>query len=243
MIRKSRVLALVLCSLVCFSGCHKNETYSVEISTPDFKQNGTGDLTFYSLGDDEENSINVSELEFPDKKPIPEGGWTYDTLMDSIWINGKNVHFPCKFEDLGDGFEFNEEYLYVLEDGYVTEVALTYKDQNSNYNDYSIIVRIYDETKTDYTKGNIFLFDTFKFGNKDNYLPVYINGITFKSNIIEMRDYCGYYTSEYTHEITNTFSVSTDIELIDTSNNSLNTHIGGDEQIGVYSIAIQSSKK
>ena len=38
--------------------------------------------------------------------PIPEGGWTEETILDVTYINGKPLKLPCAFDDLGEGFEY-----------------------------------------------------------------------------------------------------------------------------------------
>lgn len=36
--------------------------------------------------------------------PIPEDGWTYETILDKVRINVEKVDFPFTLNDLGDGF-------------------------------------------------------------------------------------------------------------------------------------------
>ena len=51
----------------------------------------------------------VSTVSMPDPVPVPEGGWTDETLKDVIYINGKNLDLPCTVDDLGDGFEIEPD--------------------------------------------------------------------------------------------------------------------------------------
>ena len=66
-----------------------------------------------------ETQSTASTVSMPDPVPVPEGGWTDETIKDVIYINGKNLELPCTEDDLGDGFEIepNEEADKEIEKG------------------------------------------------------------------------------------------------------------------------------
>jgi len=78
-----------------------------------FSMAGCGDVKDDSSAVDSTAAaaVNTESMETPpdlpeiEPVPVPEGGWTDETINDVTYINGKKINFPCKFKDLGEGFE------------------------------------------------------------------------------------------------------------------------------------------
>ncbi len=79
---KKRILALFLTAVLTFSlsSCKQTENVPSEVTA-------------------------VTEIE---TIPVPEGGWTRESLNDVIYINGVNYEFPLTLEKLGEDYECDE---------------------------------------------------------------------------------------------------------------------------------------
>lgn len=86
--------AVLLCGL---TGCNKNGTSSSESS----------------LGDSQNISADNSIEDF-EPVPVPDGGWTAESLAKTIRINGKELPQPFTCESLGDGYEIKSENIGVF---------------------------------------------------------------------------------------------------------------------------------
>lgn len=40
--------------------------------------------------------------------PVPDGGWTFETLSETIRINGKSITLPFCIDQLGEDYVFDE---------------------------------------------------------------------------------------------------------------------------------------
>ena len=78
-------LALISTMLLTFTACDKKENSSEN------SQSG-------QTGNSEPVSINVDPI------PVPEGGWTVETLSKTICIDGKVISNPFKIESLGSDY-------------------------------------------------------------------------------------------------------------------------------------------
>ena len=58
--------------------------------------------------------------------PVPEGGWTDETINDVTYINGKKINFPCKFKDLGEGFEIFPDDIELNKEKKTALVSVSY---------------------------------------------------------------------------------------------------------------------
>ncbi len=99
-LRKSAIV-LTAIMMMCASGCANSEkNENADKSDKTEKSNSSVVTTTVA------NTVSM-----PEPIPVPEGGWTDETIKDVIYINGKNLQFPCTIDDLGDGFEIelNEE--------------------------------------------------------------------------------------------------------------------------------------
>jgi len=182
-----------------------------------------------------ENSVSKSEsaqLIFPEKKPIPEGGWTYETIMDSIWVNGQYVRFPCKLEDLGEGFEFVEdEEIFFQKDNNTRTFSRLY------FNKIPVAsVSVLDETGFDYVNNGYIdgIVMGYDFERIEN-MPIAINGITLGDSVDYLYEYFFDYISYYDEHMNAT---GFRIELYDMNDNFISIGISGSEIEGVRSIGI-----
>ena len=177
---------------------------------------GCGDVTDDSSAADSTAAaaVKTESVETPpelpeiEPVPVPEGGWTEETIQDVIYINGNNVHLPCKFEEFGDGFEISiDEYTKFNDDNHA---FVTYK-----YNDIMIGVMGIDNctNKADLQSGDIVYLvcdsDLLEDGS-NNRVPISLNGVTLGSSKEEVEKYLGF-------EMT---------EVVKDSNYSCDAHIG-----------------
>ncbi len=81
---------------------------------------------------------DAAETEKPERKPIPEGGWTYETLSECVWIDGKYVSFPLDVSDFSSDFTF--EPYYTSDDKTIIDVEVYHKEE------YVGSARIVDES-------------------------------------------------------------------------------------------------
>ena len=103
---KRRIFGLFLCSVMLVGsvcGCEsKNESV-----------NDNSVSTEAAVIPDDVKA-KVKEAAFMESVPIPENGWTDETLLDTVRINGEKVEFPFCLNDLGDGFmPIKDEWQYI----------------------------------------------------------------------------------------------------------------------------------
>ena len=153
--------------------------------------------------------------------PIPEGGWTEETIQDVIYINGNNVHLPCKFEEFGDGFEISiDEYTKFKEHNDYNYASVTYK-----YNNVMIgLMSIGNCTNQDELQSGDIRFiscdsDLLEDGS-NNRVPISLNGVTLGSSKEEVEKYLGFemielvQDSDYSYDANvGNFSISFTIEV------------------------------
>ena len=151
-----------------------------------FSMSGCGDVSDSSSAESAKDALaNTESVETPpelpdiEPVPVPEGGWTEETIQDVIYINGKNVHLPCKFEEFGDGFEISiDEYTKFNDDNHA---FVTYKyndimiggmgiDNCANQDELQSGDVVYIWCSTDYLEDG-----------SDNRAPVSINGVSLGS--------------------------------------------------------------
>lgn len=172
---KLRKTAIVLTAIMmmCASGCANSEkNENADKSDKTEKSNSSVVTTTVA------NTVSM-----PEPIPVPEGGWTDETIKDVIYINGKNLQFPCTIDDLGDGFEIelNEEAdKEMKEDG-----SAVY---HLNYcGDFVGFVGMRESDK-------IYLLDFDAFDSPiENYpdIPFSVNGVTIGTPISEVREIMG----------------------------------------------------
>ena len=170
------------------------------------------------------SSSKVSnKLQYPEPQPIPEDGWTYETLNERIWVNGNYISLPCKFSDLGAGFDVSTENRFFQYGDDKFEVGLLYKGKNIG----NINVSCKD---SDYKSSIVEGFTVFYIDNvEDAEYPVAINGVTIGSEISLAEKFIGtsemnnlYYFSKdfdyngktYTYCVCNTFPDTPKITFI-----------------------------
>ena len=80
---KYTAVALTALMMMCASAC----TNSDKTEKPE-KSESTASSTA-------ETQSTASTVSMPDPVPVPEGGWTDETIKDVIYINGKNLELSC----------------------------------------------------------------------------------------------------------------------------------------------------
>lgn len=55
-----------------------------------------------------QNSVRQKLRSVSEQEPaaVPENGWTDETLLDVIYINGEKLTVPFTLNNLGEGFDF-----------------------------------------------------------------------------------------------------------------------------------------
>lgn len=82
-------------------------------------------------GDNKPDSITDSPSEVFDPVPVPEDGWTAESLSKTIRINGKALPEPFTCEGLGDGYKLKNDNGYMFlyfNNKYAAQVR--FKDQS-----------------------------------------------------------------------------------------------------------------
>lgn len=187
--------SLVLCSAAltsCKNTTPDKEKSSVQSSAADEQSSEAekGDESKVPAEKEEKKSKeNIPEIE---PIPVPEGGWTDETLNNVIYINGKNVKMPCKFSDFGEGFEL------VTDDDRVDVDKKTnslYADCSYNGNciallamsDCTDISEINDKNIRSILCSSDYGGDGF-----DNYAPISINGVELGSDVKDAEKYLNF---------------------------------------------------
>ncbi|MBQ8966595.1 hypothetical protein [Ruminococcus sp.] len=123
----------------------------------------------------------------PAPVPVPEEGWTDETLGDVIYLNGKKLQLPCYVEDLGEGFEVepDEEREKNLEDkGYSTFFL--------DYYGYNVGVISLKGADRKVISLDLTCYDDYdKLVKEYPKLPFSVNGVTIGSSIEDMRTNLG----------------------------------------------------
>ncbi|MBQ8966594.1 hypothetical protein [Ruminococcus sp.] len=129
-----------------------------------------------------------ADFSAPDPVPVPEGGWTDETLKDVIYINDKNFDLPCTVDDLGDGFEIepDKEADKELEDKGSASYDLDYYGYNVGY----IIKMEKDTISSIYFESGTFQFSS-DVREDYPYVPFSINGVTIGMPFSEAKEIIG----------------------------------------------------
>lgn len=146
----------------------------------------------------------ASTVSMPDPVPVPEGGWTDETIKDVIYINGKNLELPCTIDDLGDGFEIvpNEE-----SDERMKEKGSASYDLN--YYGYDVGVVSLKDNGEKLTSISLFaceLSDVGTFNEDFPNVPFSINGVAIGTPYSEVQKNLGEEFSYEDYSITDTHS-------------------------------------
>lgn len=113
---------------------------------------------------------------------VPEGGWTDETLVDVMYINGEKTHFPSCLDDFGEGFDAikgNPQYFKLNNDGSVN-AGLNF------YGDFVGVCSVLDCENADTVctsrlKAISFSYDESDTENYPEIYPISINGVTIGS--------------------------------------------------------------
>ncbi|MBR5513569.1 MAG: hypothetical protein IKV85_06245 [Ruminococcus sp.] len=194
---KRKILSLFLCSVmltgsVC--GCEsKNESIN------DNSVNTEATVM------PNEVKAKVKEAAFMESVSIPENGWTDETLLDTVRINGEKVEFPFCLNDLGNGFvPIKDEWQYIKDGEGKSNVE--YYQNNfcmiTTYNTSDLNNIANDEIR----KFQIWIDDDDII--KGDY-PICINGVTIGSDYDEIHEKLGFEPSETGNPDSNTKGIFT----------------------------------
>ena len=177
---KRKIFSLFLCSMMLSSVVYGCES----------KENNINDKSVSTEAAvmPDEVKAKVRKAAFMESVPIPENGWTDETLLDTIRINGEKVEFPFCLNDLGDGFVPIKDKWQYIKDGEGKSNVEYYQNNfcmitTYNTSDLSNIAN--DEIK----KFQIWIDD-------DNIVkgdyPISINGVTIGSDYDEIYEKLGF---------------------------------------------------
>ena len=128
-----------------------------------------------------------ADFSAPDPVPVPEEGWTDETLGDVIYLNGKKLQLPCYVEDLGEGFEVepDEEHEKKLEDiGHATFFL--------DYYGYNVGVIGLKGADRKVIRLDLTCYDDYdKLVKEYPKLPFSVNGVTIGSSFEDMKTNLG----------------------------------------------------
>ena len=174
---KRSAVVLTAIMMMCASGCANSEKKeNIDKSDKTEKSNSSVVTTTVA-----------STVSMPEPIPVPEGGWTDETIKDVIYINGKNLQLPCTIDDLGDGFEIvpDKEADKKLEEKGFAAYFL-------KYNGIEVGVVIIKEDKI-----RVLTFDCSDYNDptkiREDYpeIPFSVNGITIGTPISKVNDIMG----------------------------------------------------
>ena len=124
-------------------------------------------------------------LEYPKPQPIPESGWTYETLSNLFWVNGNYISLPCSFNDLGDGFDISTDSYFRDYGNNFYAVALMYNEKEIGS------VQIHSDDNN-YLNGNVEgIMIYYTESHSDSEYPIAINGITIGTETGVAEKYIG----------------------------------------------------
>ncbi|MCR5539609.1 MAG: hypothetical protein K6F71_02060 [Ruminococcus sp.] len=92
---KIKFMAVILTAfmMMCASACANSE----KTDKPE-----KAESTAYSTAETQSTASTVS---MPDPVPVPEGGWTYKDVIETVAVDGKTLKEGFTADDLGDGYE------------------------------------------------------------------------------------------------------------------------------------------
>lgn len=178
---KRKILNLFLCSMMLSSVIYGCES----------KENNINDKSVSTEAAvmPDEVKAKVRKAAFMESVPIPENGWTDETLLDTIRINGEKVEFPFCLNDLGDGFVPIKDERQYIKNGegrstveyYQNNICLiitsSTTDLNNISNDKLRQFSIEAENNADIVKGDF---------------PISVNGVTIGSDYDEIYEKLGF---------------------------------------------------
>lgn len=177
---KFKRLAVVLTAIMmmCASGCTNSEKNENADKADKIEKSNSSAVT----------TTVANTVTMPEPIPVPEGGWTDETIKDVIYINGKNLQLPCTIDDLGDGFEIvpDKEADKELEEKGSETYKLNYYGYNVGQlykNESDKILSIYFEACESETSHNV----------REDYpdIPFSINGVTIGTPFSEVKEIMG----------------------------------------------------
>ena len=171
-LKKLLVMPLVVLSILMV-GCQNDKNSSDKASTSSQSVSENMDINTYH-----------------ETIPVPEEGWTAETLNKTIYINGKNVPFPFTIQDLGEGFEWSPEEFVLYETKNIAGNLILYNGQEFT----KVFVDATNKDKLAESKIKS-LLNTAKGMNL-----LYINGVTIGSTVNQVTDALGEPTEVYAPE-------------------------------------------
>ncbi len=178
---KRKMIALALCSLMSAYACCGCNPAGNESKNQQTSSAQTSDAATAGIPEDVRAKLQAV-LDAP-PVPVPEEGWTDETLLDVIYINGEKLQVPFSLESLGEGFDYltdDDSFLH-KKDG--TYAGITY---------YGIPCGICSTPITSSVESfrqdtlNMITFDALMNEEPIEMLPISINGVTYGTSYNDM---------------------------------------------------------
>lgn len=162
---RSLCLLPILMAVLLASGCAKSDN---------------------SKGQADKTSYEQSMAEF-EPLPIPEGGWTYEEVAKTVYINGKQISYPFTVESLGEGYYLKKK----TTDNAEGEVATTLY-----YNKTPVCLLVYEYVEsTRHIEREpvdlIYIVDTDYWENECAYEMIKANGVGISDDISAAKEVYG----------------------------------------------------
>ena len=134
-------------------------------------------------------AVNTESVETPpdlpeiEPVPVPEGGWTEETISEVIYVNGTNIKLPCEFEELNSKINIlvDENHLYFFPNGQGASTEIEY---NGTEVGSAIIDDFSDEDNLKLGKiYSIICNSDYNELGENNSAPININGIELGSSV------------------------------------------------------------
>ena len=185
-LKKLLVMSMVALSILMV-GCQNDKNSSDKASTSSQSVSESIDINTYH-----------------ETIPVPEEGWTAETLNKTIYINGKNVSFPFTIQDLGEGFEWHPEGFVLYETNNTAGNFLLYNGQEF------AAVSVDATNKDKLTEAKIInLYNT-----SSGISLLHVNGITIGSTVNQVINALGEPTEVYDPETVKSLYYALDGYLI-----------------------------
>ena len=166
------------------------------------KSSDTGSSAGTSQADDEKT--NGKAIGIPDdvrKKldevlakepvPVPENGWTDETLMDVIYVNGEKLTLPYTLSSLGEGFGFIKDSFITKDIGCAANI--TYFGEECGLCSTSAITDV-----DNFARQEMVTLSLSNLFNKEGVelLPISVNGVTLGTSYDDMVARLGFTVGE-----------------------------------------------
>lgn len=178
---KRKIVAVALCSLMSAYACCGCNPAGNESKNQQTSSTQESNDTANGIPEDVRAKLQAV-LDAP-PVPVPEEGWTDETLLDVIYINGEKLQVPFSLESLGEGFDYLTDDDSFLHKNDGTYAGITY---------YGIPCGICSTPITSSVESfrqdtlNMITFDDLMNEEPIELYPISVNGVTYGTSYDDM---------------------------------------------------------